>query len=212
MKQNLRVTIATLLAHGASQHEIARRTGVDRKTVRRYAATSNSPMATGSASAVEQIPPPWPPASAEEERRVPAQASSACAPHRAWIETQVALGRNAVAIFQDLFIIVFFAFCESFASGAFALLTGSDLAVSAALCVGLHFVLLLLSSLVAVRVLKFSRPDTVAVTLCAAQKTLALCQQVLQAGRLGHLVADLVPKRADRLTERLADASQARWP
>lgn len=79
----------------------------------------------------------------------------------------------------SLFIIVFFAFCESFASGAFALLTGSDLAVSAALCVGLHFVLLLLSSLVAVRVLKFSRPDTVAVTLCAAQKTLALAMPLL---------------------------------
>ena len=102
MKQNLRVTIATLLAHGASQHEIARRTGVDRKTVRRYAATSNSPMATGSASAAEQIPPPWPPASADADLRAPAQASSACAPHRAWIETQVALGRNAVAIYQDL--------------------------------------------------------------------------------------------------------------
>ena len=102
LKQNLRVTIATLLAHGASQHEIARRTGVDRKTVRRYAATSNSPMATGSASAAEQIPPPWPPASADADLRAPAQASSACAPHRAWIETQVALGRNAVAIYQDL--------------------------------------------------------------------------------------------------------------
>ncbi len=102
MKQNLRVTIATLLAHGASQHEIARRTGVDRKTVRRYAATSNSPMATGSGSAAGQIPPPWPPAPLEAELRVPAQASSACAPHRTWIETQVALGRNAVAIYQDL--------------------------------------------------------------------------------------------------------------
>ncbi len=27
---------------------------------------------------------------------------SACEPHRAWIEQQVALGRNAVAIYQDL--------------------------------------------------------------------------------------------------------------
>lgn len=102
MKQHLRVTIATLLAHGASQHEIARRTGVDRKTIRRYAATANSPMATGSGSAAGQIPPPWPPASAAADLRVPAQASSACGPHRAWIETQVALGRNAMAIYQDL--------------------------------------------------------------------------------------------------------------
>jgi transposase len=98
LKQHLRVTIATLLAHGASQHEIARRTGVDRKTVRRYAAAANSPMATGSASATEQIPPPRPPAPTAADLRVPAQASSACAAHREWIEAQVALGRNAVSI------------------------------------------------------------------------------------------------------------------
>ena len=47
MKSHLRITIETLLAAGASQHEIARRTGVDRKTIRKY--QSNSPMATGSA-------------------------------------------------------------------------------------------------------------------------------------------------------------------
>jgi transposase len=102
LKQHLRVTIATLLAHGASQHEIARRTGVDRKTVRRYAAAANSPMATGSASATVQIPPPRPPARADVDLHVPAQASSACAAHREWIEAQVALGRNAVSIYQDL--------------------------------------------------------------------------------------------------------------
>ena len=101
MKQHLRVTIATLLAHGASQHEIARRTGVDRKTVRRYSGLANSPMATGSASVASQIPPPWPPA-LPDDLRVPTEASSACAPHRTWIEAQVALGRNAVAIYQDL--------------------------------------------------------------------------------------------------------------
>jgi transposase len=102
LKQHLRVTIATLLTHGASQHEIARRTGVDRKTVRRYAATARSPMATGSGSAAEQNPPPRPPASVAAELRVPAGASSACGPHRTWIEAQVVLGRNAMAIYQDL--------------------------------------------------------------------------------------------------------------
>jgi transposase len=96
LKSHLRVTIATLLERGASQHEIARRTGVDRKTIRRYAERSNSPMATGSEPAADQIPPPRPPA------RVPREAASACEPHRAWIEQQVALGRNAVAIYQDL--------------------------------------------------------------------------------------------------------------
>jgi len=95
LKSHLRITIATLLERGASQHEIARRTGVDRKTIRRYA-EANSPMATGSEAAAGQIPPPRPPA------RVPREAASACAAHRAWIEQQVELGRNAVAIYQDL--------------------------------------------------------------------------------------------------------------
>jgi sodium/bile acid cotransporter 7 len=79
----------------------------------------------------------------------------------------------------SLFIIVFFAFCESFASGAFGLLAGADLAVSAALCIGLHFVLLAVASLIGARLLKFSRADTVAVTLCSAQKTLALAMPLL---------------------------------
>jgi hypothetical protein len=64
---------------------------VDRKTIRRY--RSNSPMATGSQAGEDQTPPPRPPAS---------KASSACEPHRAWIEAQVQLGRNAQAIYQDL--------------------------------------------------------------------------------------------------------------
>lgn len=98
MKSHLRITIATLLGSGASQHEIHRRTGVDRKTIRRYARASgaNSPMATGSGESLEQIPPPRPPAP------LPREAASACEPHRAWIEEQVALGRNAVAIYQEL--------------------------------------------------------------------------------------------------------------
>jgi transposase len=96
LKSHLRITIATLLGRGESQHEIARRTGVDRKTIRRYAEGANSPMATGSEGAAGQIPPPRPPA------RLPKEVRSACEPHRAWIEAQVALGRNAVAIYQDL--------------------------------------------------------------------------------------------------------------
>lgn len=96
MKSHLRITIETLLARGESQHEIHRRTGVDRKTIRRYARLSNSPMATGSAGPEGQNPPPWPPAQA------PKTARSACEPHRQWIEAQVALGRNAQAIYQDL--------------------------------------------------------------------------------------------------------------
>lgn len=93
MKSHLRITIETLLAKGVSQHDIARRTGVDRKTIRRY--QSKSPMATGSAAADGEIPPPRPPAP-------PKRASSACEAHRSWIEEQVQLGRNAQSIYQDL--------------------------------------------------------------------------------------------------------------
>jgi len=93
LKSHLRITIETLLGKGVSQHEIARRTGVDRKTIRRY--QSKSPMATGAVLGDGQNPPPRPPAP-------PKHASSACEPHRAWIEEQVGLGRNAQAIYQDL--------------------------------------------------------------------------------------------------------------
>ncbi|WP_411280886.1 IS21 family transposase [Gemmatimonas sp.] len=112
LKAHLRITITTLLARGASQHEIAQRTGVDRKTIRRYAraAAANAPMvATGSAAMAGEMPPPRPPgddgivAAAVVPHRVhPGPATSACEPHRSWIEAQVALGRNAVSVFQDL--------------------------------------------------------------------------------------------------------------
>ena len=97
LKSHLRITVETLLASGTPQREIQRRTGVDRKTIRRYGrrAKANSPgVATGSWAVADQTPPPQPPA--------PPGTISACEPHRAWIEAQVALGRNAVSIFQDL--------------------------------------------------------------------------------------------------------------
>ncbi len=95
LKANLRITIETLLSRGVSQREIGRRMGVDRKTIRRLAA--NSPgVATGSGREAEQIPPPRPPA------RASSASISACEAHREFIELQVALGRNAVSIYQDL--------------------------------------------------------------------------------------------------------------
>ncbi len=108
LKSHLRITIRTLLSTGTSQREIERLTGVDRKTIRRYEqaiatdAGGNSPgVATGydgceSAVLGEQIPPPRPSA------RPPKLARSACEEHRAWIEEQLALGRNAQSIYQDL--------------------------------------------------------------------------------------------------------------
>jgi len=118
--------IETLLARGTSTREIARRTGVDRKTIRSYAgvyaAAANSPgVATGSPPAAIQIPPPRPPgtdaspgsdAAATPSDQQPAQSepepmpravsTSACEPHRAWIEAQVQLGRNAMSVYQEL--------------------------------------------------------------------------------------------------------------
>ncbi len=108
LKSHVRITVATLLSGGHSQREIERVTGVDRKTIRRYARGLDtvpeaiSPgVATGcggreSGVLAGEIPPPRPPA------RPPKEARSACEEHRAWIEEQVALGRNAQAIYQDL--------------------------------------------------------------------------------------------------------------
>ena len=102
MKSYLRITIDTLLKSGTAHREIERRTGVDRKTVRRYARAANSPgVATGSEGQGGQTPPPRPPAPLAAKAQ-PACTLSACEPHRAWIEAQVSLGRNAVAIYQDL--------------------------------------------------------------------------------------------------------------
>lgn len=105
MKPNKQATILTLLERGMPQREIARVTGIDRKTIRGYrdrwlAEQANSPgVATGSeaavASAGAQIPPPWPPACASV-------ATSRCEPHRDFIEAQLKIGRNGMAIYQDL--------------------------------------------------------------------------------------------------------------
>ena len=105
LKPQLKHTVVTLLENRVSQHEINRKTGVDRKTVRKIAlalAGANSPMATGEAGTVSQIPPPRPPAPMGVLPPLPAHARSACEPHREWIEAQVRLGRNATAIYQEL--------------------------------------------------------------------------------------------------------------
>lgn len=99
MKLHLRNSLETLLKSGTPHREIERRTRVDRKTIRRYARSAEeaeSPgVATGSFDLFGQNPPPRPPA-------LPKAAASACAAHSEWIKSQVALGRNAVSIYQDL--------------------------------------------------------------------------------------------------------------
>jgi transposase/5S rRNA maturation endonuclease (ribonuclease M5) len=114
LKPALQTTIKTLLSREISQREIERKTGIDRKTIRRYgrlcdpeatevADASKSPtspgVATGSDASSVENPPPWPPASAA---KMPKHVRSACESHREWIEEQVRLGRNAMAIYQDL--------------------------------------------------------------------------------------------------------------
>lgn len=101
LKAHLRISLETLLLHGASQHEIQRRLGVDRKTIRAYqrrlgAGAAKPPgVATGSGVGEGQIPPPRPPA-------LEAWQVSACEPHRGFIEAEVRLGRNAMSLYQDL--------------------------------------------------------------------------------------------------------------
>lgn len=115
LKPHQKNTIITLLERAHSQHEICRITGVDRKTIRRYDLLhknavpdliSNSPRVATDPSQVEfQIPPPRPPdggASYPSLSKIPEHARSACEPYRAWIEEQVRLKRNAVAIYQEL--------------------------------------------------------------------------------------------------------------
>ena len=71
LKPHQKGAVVTLLENELSQHEISRKTGIDRKTVRKLARAmaaaraengSNSPMAIGSEGSSSQIPPPWPPA------------------------------------------------------------------------------------------------------------------------------------------------------
>jgi transposase/5S rRNA maturation endonuclease (ribonuclease M5) len=114
LKLSLQTTIKTLLHKEISQREIQRKTGIDRKTIRRYGQSydsdevqesgdSKSPtpqeVATGSEIPSNQNPPPRPPAS---ELKMPKHVRSACESHREWIEEQVKRGRNAMAIYQDL--------------------------------------------------------------------------------------------------------------
>ena len=117
LKPHLKSSVLTLVQREVSQHEISRKTGVDRKTIRKLARAvglalaggeSNSPPpATGPESLSGQIPPPRPPAGeaggeAVCRPRLPAHARSACEAHREWIQAQVHLGRNAMAIYQEL--------------------------------------------------------------------------------------------------------------
>ncbi len=100
LKPHLQTTIATLLATNTSHRQIERVTGIDRKTIRTYAKSiellkvkaNSSGVATGPP---DQTPPPQPAAAARVT-------TSTCEPHREFIESQLRLKRNYMAIYQDL--------------------------------------------------------------------------------------------------------------
>lgn len=121
LKPHLQTTIWTLLRAGNSQREIERRTGISRHTIRSYAerfaaqgdppGESNCPgVATGSLTAVaalvDQTAPPRPSAPSLASPPTPSLGSgtstSLCEPHRVFIEAQLRLGRNAMAIYQEM--------------------------------------------------------------------------------------------------------------
>ncbi len=78
LKRHLRITIETLASCGVSRREIAGRTGVDRKTIRKYLGQAKSPgVATGSEPVVIENPPPRPPAPGTESGA--GNSASACA-------------------------------------------------------------------------------------------------------------------------------------
>lgn len=96
LKAHKKAALLTLAQNKVSQHEIAAKTGIDRKTIRKYqkqllahVAESNSPMATGDGV---QNPPGWPPG---------LKSSSACFSYHEFIEAEVKKCRNAMAIYQQ---------------------------------------------------------------------------------------------------------------
>lgn len=86
LKLHLRTTVETLLGRGVSHREIERRTGVDRKTIRRYARSANSSTpATGSPDAIEANSPALATGSGDES------GPSCSMPDHAWSQAAGAL-------------------------------------------------------------------------------------------------------------------------
>ena len=93
--------IMTLLEQGFSQRQVARRTRSHRSAVKRAEQdlakrTSNLPTGNGPQSVPTCLPGFT--RKITPQKKLPSQ----CEPYRAWIEQQVARGRHAVAIYDDL--------------------------------------------------------------------------------------------------------------
>ena len=101
MKLHLQTTIWTLLKAGSTQRQIERATGISRHTIRAYKKkfdTQSADPAPDPASAPIQTAPPWPPTPPPEVM----VGASICEPYRDYIEAQLRLKRNGMAIYQDL--------------------------------------------------------------------------------------------------------------
>ena len=99
MKDDLRMTIETLMKRGASVREIARVTGVSRNTISSHIRrTAPGPSGSVAIDEMAAASPACPPAPAPANRPT----DSVCEPHREWIESQLRLRRNAQSIYQDL--------------------------------------------------------------------------------------------------------------
>ena len=114
-KQN---DVLALVRAKISFREIEERLGIRRETASKYAQAAGlwappskpataAEVATGSEFKTGQLPPPRPPDGVVSNSetipaKIPAHARSACESHREWIEAQIRLGRNAMAIYQDL--------------------------------------------------------------------------------------------------------------
>ena len=101
LKLHLQTTIWTLLKAGSTQRQIERATGISRHTIRAYKNKfdSQSPDPTPDpSSAPIQTAPPWPPTPPAEQL----SGASICEPYRDYVEAQLRLKRNAMAIYQDL--------------------------------------------------------------------------------------------------------------
>lgn len=107
--------IVLLVRAGLGFREIERKLGVRRETVSKYArAAGLAPPGKSKPASAQGVPtgigdqnrPPGegcPPApSPSPPASLPGVSVSACAPYRDWIQEQVDLGRNAMAIYQDL--------------------------------------------------------------------------------------------------------------
>ena len=104
MKLHLQTTIWTLLKAGSTQRQIERATGISRHTIRAYKKKfdSQSPdSCADQASTPIQTAPPWPPTQAAAPTEQLTGAST-CEPYRDYVQAQLRLKRNAMAIYQDL--------------------------------------------------------------------------------------------------------------